>query len=238
MNLILLDSDEAEVELVRSDPRAIHIVDILRCSVGDNFDIGFPDGRVGKACVTQIGEHALTFSVEWTGVSADLHPVTLIVGMPRPQTARRLLREMTAMGVRRIIFCGTDRGEQGYGQSKLWTSGEFERHLHLGAEQAFNPRLPTLELLPNLSDAVLRLDDECDRIALDNYEAPSNLGSWDPKSTSATVAFGAERGWSPAERDLLRQRGFAFFHLGERVLRLETAAAAGIAIALSRMGLL
>ncbi|HEY1848006.1 MAG TPA: RsmE family RNA methyltransferase, partial [Opitutaceae bacterium] len=45
------------------------------------------------------------------------------------------------------------------------------------------------------------------------------------------LAFGPERGWSGAERDLLRARGFTLAHLGTRVLRTETAVVAALAIA-------
>lgn len=237
MNLILLDSEELDVLLPPTDPRARHIVDVLRRSEGDVFDVGLSDGRVGKGRVENVGEDGLRVSVEWTGRSAELHPVTLIIGMPRPQTARRLLREMTGMGARRLIFSGTDRGEPGYARSSLWSSGEFERHLRSGAEQAFNPRLPDLVIVKDLEAAIEMAGGDADRIALDNYEAPESLPKWSPSKESAVVAMGAERGWSGAERDLLRRTGFAFYHLGSRVLRLETAAVAAMSIALSRMDL-
>jgi len=53
---------------------------------------------------------------------------------------------------------------------------------------------------------------------------------------AVVLALGPERGWSPAERDLLRSEGFALAHLGPRVLRAETAAVAAVAIVKSRLG--
>jgi RsmE family RNA methyltransferase len=50
------------------------------------------------------------------------------------------------------------------------------------------------------------------------------------------LAFGPERGWSAAERDLLRAQHFAFAHLGTRVLRSETAVIAALAVVRSRLG--
>jgi len=238
MNLILLDSDELDVLLPRTDPRAAHILDVLRRTRGETFDVGLIDGRVGKARMEHVDEAGLRVSVEWTGRSAELHPITLIIGMPRPQTARRLLREMTAMGASNLYFCETDRGEPGYPQSKLWTSGESERHLRSGAEQAFNPRLPELRLFENLAAAIDSIGADPDRIALDNYEAANSLSNWSPSSESVVLCMGAERGWSADERALLRQAGFTLYHLGARVLRLETAAAAATAVALGRMGIL
>lgn len=238
MNLIILDSDAPDSTLPTSDPRARHILDVLHRSPGDNFDVGFTDGKMGKARLVDAGAAELRLSVAWTGKAPELYPLTAIVGMPRPQTGRRLLRELTSLGLRRLVFCGTDRSEPGYGESKLWTTREFERHIRSGAEQAFNPRLPELEIVADLGAAIELIERQCDRVAMDNYEAHASLSTWRPRRGSLTIAFGAERGWSAKERDLLRENGFSVFHVGERVLRLETAAVACVSIALSRMELI
>ncbi|MGA7305275.1 MAG: RsmE family RNA methyltransferase [Rhodothermales bacterium] len=236
MNLILLDSEDLDVVLPLTDPRAVHIMKVLRRSTGDSFDVGLIDGRTGKGRIDRVDGQSLRIFVRWTGEGADLYPITMILGMPRPQTARRLLREMTAMGVSRLLFCETDRSDPGYASSSLWTSGEFERHLKTGAEQAFNPRLPDLHRFNSLAEALDSINSDGDRLALDNYEAPLRLSSWKPSMDSAVLSLGAERGWSAAERTLLLDAGFSFYHLGARVLRIETAATAAVAIALSRMG--
>ena len=53
-----------------------------------------------------------------------------------------------------------------------------------------------------------------------------------------TLAVGSERGWTGAERDLLRENGYTLAALGERVLRTETASIAGTALCLAGMGLI
>ena len=54
----------------------------------------------------------------------------------------------------------------------------------------------------------------------------------------AVLAIGPERGWSDKERKLFTDKGYRPMLLGSRVLRTETACSAGIAVLLSRMGLL
>jgi RsmE family RNA methyltransferase len=44
------------------------------------------------------------------------------------------------------------------------------------------------------------------------------------------LAVGAERGWSGDEREQLRANGFTLKHLGQRVLRVETAVVAALGI--------
>jgi RsmE family RNA methyltransferase len=68
----------------------------------------------------------------------------------------------------------------------------------------------------------------CSRIALDNYEASHRMA---PAPMPLALAFGPERGWSPAERAILREIGFELAHLGPRVLRTETAVVAALSIA-------
>ena len=48
------------------------------------------------------------------------------------------------------------------------------------------------------------------------------------------IALGPERGWGPADREALSAAGFTLAHLGTRVLRVETAVVAALAI--SRAG--
>jgi RsmE family RNA methyltransferase len=76
-------------------------------------------------------------------------------------------------------------------------------------------------------------------VALDNYEAALPLGDWPLAPDQPIVlALGAERGWSAAERELLRVRCFGLTHLGSRVLRTETAVIAAVAIIRAKLGLM
>ncbi len=73
------------------------------------------------------------------------------------------------------------------------------------------------------------------RLALDNYESPEALGGVE-MAAPVTLAIGPERGWTETERVMLRDAGFRFVHLGERVLRVETACVASIALVRGRLG--
>jgi RsmE family RNA methyltransferase len=98
-----------------------------------------------------------------------------------------------------------------------------------GAAQAFDTRLPEVAHDAGLADSVAAVPRGWPRIALDNYEASRSLRPA-PEAPPAALAFGPERGWSAAERALLRASGFEFAHLGPRVLRTETAVVAAVAI--------
>ncbi len=238
MNLVLFEPDETARPLARGDPRARHLLQVLRRAEGDSFDAGLVNGARGKGTIRAIGAEALTLAFAWGAEPPPLAPVVLVLGLPRPQTARKLLQEAAALGVRELHFATTEKGEPGYARSVLWSSGEWRRHLVAGAEQAFDTRLPETTHGRSLAAVLAALGLGALRVALDNYEAPQALGALALPGPPAGVvlALGPERGWSAAERDLLRSAGFGFAHLGPRVLRAETAAVAAVAIVKSRLG--
>jgi RsmE family RNA methyltransferase len=157
--------------------------------------------------------------------------------MPRPQTARAILREVATLGATALHFIATEKGDPNYSQSTLWRSGEWRRHLVSGAEQAFCTRLPELTFTRSLSDTISSLSNAgMSRIALDNYESPEPLTRLTFSEPAVAIAIGSERGWSATERDALRQHGFNLAHLGPRVLRAETACVAAIVLVKAKMG--
>lgn len=235
MNLILFDT--APATLPRNDPRIVHVLDVLRRKPGEPFDVGLINGPRGRARITEVGDEAVALACEWGEPPPPLDPLTLIVGLPRPQTARDILRDATTLGVAALHFVATEKGEPSYAQSSLWTSGEWRRHVLTGAEQAFDTRVPEVTFGAPLGTVLAKLSPDNARLALDNYEASLPLSDW-PFSPGQPIvlAIGAERGWSEAERDLLRNRCFGLAHLGARVLRTESAVIATLAIVRAQVG--
>ncbi|HUR58656.1 MAG TPA: RsmE family RNA methyltransferase [Opitutaceae bacterium] len=239
MNLILFESHELAAPLARTDRRAVHVLDVLRRVPGDSFDVGLLNGPRGRATLRTVESATLTLSFTWASPPAARAELALVIGLPRPQTARDILRDATTLGATALHFVRTEKGEASYAQSTLWSSGEWRRQVIAGAEQAFDPRIPTVTHGQTLAEAIAALPRPASAVALDNYESPSPLGDFDlPRQKPVALAFGAERGWSAAERDLLRAQGFAFAHLGPRVLRAETAVIAALSIVRAKLGLM
>ena len=237
MNLILFDRAELAAPLAREDPRAVHVCEVLRRKVGETFDAGVINGPRGKGSVVASDEKKLTLAFTWTVAPAPLVPITLLVGLPRPQTARDILRDATTLGVQAIHFVLTEKCEPNYAQSSLWSSGEWRRYLIAGAAQAFVTCIPDISVRTPLVDLLPQLPLGSARVALDNYEAYVPLGrARIGNDNSAVIAIGAERGWSARERDYLRASNFELAHLGARVLRTETAVVVAVALIRDRLG--
>ena len=231
MNIILFDPAEVELPLARRDPRARHLLEVLRRQVGDTFDAGLINGPRGRGTLVAVGEEALTLAFVWSEPPPPLCPIQLLVGLPRPQTARDILREATTLGVAALHFVRTDKGEASYASSTLWKSGEWRECVINGAAQAFCTRLPEVTHGRSLADTIAQLPAGAARLALDNYEATAALSQSNLSGCrSGVLALGSERGWSAAERELLRTQGFSFVHLGRRVLRTETACIAAVTL--------
>jgi len=243
VNLILFDPDEIGHPLPCGDARARHLLRVLRRREGDTFDAGLVNGPRGKGTLTAIGPDALTLAFTWDATPPPLDPITLIIGLPRPQTARDILRDATSLGVAGMHFVATDKSEPSYARSTLWTSGEWRRHLIIGAEQAFDTRLPEVTHGRSLLEVIGGLSAQAIRVALDHHEAREMLLRCRLTDDTAktflpelALAFGLERGWLNAERAALRGAGFVLAHLGSRVLRTETAVVAAVTLVKARLG--
>lgn len=234
MNMVLFEASEIGKPIARNDARIKHVLEVLGCKTGDDFDAGEVNGPSGKAVISKIGSDSVELKIEWLRVEPPLPPIDLIVGLSRPQTNRKILQEATSLGVRSISFVRTERGEPSYATSKLWTTGEWRRYLIAGAAQAFSTRLPEVAFDLELSKAITLVSESTRKIALDNYEADVHLGAVEITEQPVALAIGSERGWTHAERDLLRSHHFEMTHLGIRPLRTETATIAGLAILLRR----
>lgn len=233
MNLLLFPTREPTYALPRADPRAGHIREVLRMAPGDEFFVGAANGPRGKATYALAGD-SLILSVTWEDEIPTLRDVGLVCGLPRPQAARRILQEATSLGCAFVSFFQSVRGEPSYARSTLWTSDEWRRHLHLGAEQAFTTRLPEVHHQAGLAEALEALPEASQPVALDVYEATGALNTLRINENRRPVlVIGPERGWDARERDLLRERTIPLLHLGERVLRVETACTAGLSVLLT-----
>jgi RsmE family RNA methyltransferase len=212
------------------------MLEVLHLEVGGTFLAGIIDGPMGRATLRSIDPGSVEIEFIAEQESPPLDPITLIVGLPRPQTAKKVLHEATAMGVQRIHFVRSDLGERSYAHSPLWKTDEYRRHLIDGAMQAVSTRLPEITVAQKLRD-VLENERAETKLALDNVEPAGPLSSAHV-DLPAALAIGSERGWSDAEREILRDAGYRLVDLGTRVLRVETATVAGLALLKARAGLI
>ena len=236
MNLVLLESADARV-FRAGTPQAEHLLRVLKVSAGSSFWCGVKNGARGIASVSEVSPAGdVAFSVAWEkpADSPRLPPVRLLVGLSRPQTMKKVFAAAAEIGCARIDVFRSEKGDPAYAESSLWRRGDgtLASILEKAAEQTCVPALPDFALHASLAAALEAVPaDLAARFALDVYEADAAFAPAGTPTGGVAVAVGSERGWSERERAALRENGFAFAHLGERVLRVETAVTVALAFA-------
>lgn len=234
MNIVLFEPGPWPRSLDQADFRAIHLREILKLVPGDRFAAGETGGLVGS--LEYLGPKSHTVELgnpEWTSAPAPLTRVRLLIGTPRPPTARRLIKDLTTLGAAELHFVATELGDKAYLQSTLW-QGEYVKNLWEGAAQARTTLFPRVERHQGLKNALKILESSNEQRAFfDEGGAPWDTHGVHEHSGTGVLwlALGPERGWSPAERTLLTDQGWQAAGLGPRVLRTETACTLALGLA-------
>ena len=251
MNLILFEAEELGKALPKRDERVVHLTKVLRKGIGDGFDAGVVGGKLGTGRIESVGrDGSLTFSLSLQDEAPQPLPLRVAVGFPRPIQLRRLLRDLSNLGVLAIDLVGTELGEKSYRDTRLLEDGGARAALAEGAAQARDTRLPLLATFPSLA-AWLRAapwgraprilvapDNVRPAAALVSLVFPGPVGAPSGAAAEVVLAIGSERGWSDAEREALEANGFIRASMGSRALRTETACVAAAILALEKIGAL
>lgn len=233
MNLILLSQDDFvdNAGIARLQGRRLkHVLEVHHASAGDELCVGVMNGRIGVGKVVRLTQAVLELEVRLEREPPVALPLTLVLALPRPKALRRVLRSVSAMGVKRIILLNCFRVEKSYWQSPILGEAALNDQLVLGLEQARDTMLPEVLLRPLFKPFV---EDELPEmiagtLALAAHPSAETSCPRDI-NRAATLAMGPEGGFLPYEVEKLAQAGFTIVHAGDRILSVETAAPALIA---------
>lgn len=231
MNLLLFTNENDASFIKKNTEQYNHILKILKMGPGDKIYLGLIDGKISHSTIRDVSNEGIYLDNCWIIESSKLLPIELVVGIPRPQTAKKILFECTAIGVSVFHFISTDKGEKSYAKSKLWEMKEFQTSINLGLEQSFSTHQPKCYIYESVN-AFLNSQNSSEshkKIVLDNYASGKPLGeiaSLLDERSNVIVAIGSERGWSVNEIKIFVDYGYSIAHLGKRVLRCETVCVA------------
>lgn len=234
MNIILFDEGVRHFDC--ADERFRHIRSVLHLDQGDEFSAGELNKSKGKAVIKKLSDEGLDFDYMMTSPAKKLAPLTVILASVRPICMKRILRELVSMGVGQMIVTGSELGEKSYLKSALYTTDEYLEIMKSGAMQSGSCEMSEIRFIPDLADAFDALDGNAVRTVFDLCEDACTLSDAVQVAKPLVIAIGGERGWTDRERELFRSAGFRTVSLGSRILRSETAAVAGSALALSALG--
>jgi len=265
VNIILFEPSEIGKHLPRRDERTVHLLKILHKKAGDVFEAGILGGHRGQGHIDSVRlDGSIVYSLDLREEPAPRFPVRIAVGFPRPIQIRRLLRDLSNLGLEAVDLIGTELGEKSYRDTKLLSDGGATVALIEGAAQARDTTIPVLSAYASLEDWLTespwtrpmeeplpgegggRMSFFAGRgflrkpylVALDNVRPEGSLALLSARGQNMVLAVGSERGWSDRERVELESAGFLRLSMGERALRTETACVAAAVLALEKIGVL
>ncbi|MFW5741069.1 MAG: 16S rRNA (uracil(1498)-N(3))-methyltransferase, partial [Myxococcota bacterium] len=110
MNLILLaPSDQFGDRFVLHDARGVHIREVLRAREGQELRVGMLNGPLGTGRVQRVDPRGVELVCRFEPAAPPRPRVDLILAVPRPKSLRKLLPEVAAFGVDRIVLLRTWR---------------------------------------------------------------------------------------------------------------------------------
>ena len=250
MNRILFEKNEiADGRAVFSDGRAEHVLNVLHGTVGQLLKTGEVDGLAGMSTIVEIrnlherepgsaqrgnGLLAGEIVVECSHSEKTAEPwIDLVLAPPRPRVLKRLLPQLAAMGVGKIVLVGAEKVEKAFWGAQLVKEEVYRPLLVDGLMQCGTTSLPEIRIEKSFRRyADTRMEDEFADYAKIVAHPPKDgepSADWSRLAARPVVAIGPEGGWTDGEVDLLESKGFSRYSLGSRILRTDTATIAVIA---------
>jgi 16S rRNA (uracil1498-N3)-methyltransferase len=213
-----------------------HLFRARRLAVGDGLRVVDGAGAARWAEVAAVDRRAARLRLGEPAPSGEAaYRLELLVATPKKERASWMVEKATELGVAAVRFLGSERSPRSLG------GGSLERLRRVAAaavEQCGRSRVPAVTGVHAWREVSGLLEGLPERWFLhleskNAAEETTHLRPEDPAGAGA-VLIGPEGGWSDAEAGELRDLGCRPVHLGERVLRVETAAVAAAAMVLLR----
>lgn len=233
MNVILFDKTcvqscqltEQNQVIIQEAAVINHIKSVLKADIGDVLKVGQIGGYLGVAQIAQMTADQLVLS----HVRLDTLPppklnLTVILALPRPKVLRRLVMDMTAMGVNRIILINSCRTDKSYWSSPLLN--KIDEYIIEGLQQGIDTMPPEIVMAkrfkPFVQDELPAIIGDAKALVAHPY-AETSFGMAVQTGLPSVLIVGAEGGFIPYEIELLQSVGVQAVSLGSRILRTESA---------------
>ncbi|WP_372845444.1 16S rRNA (uracil(1498)-N(3))-methyltransferase [Psychrobacter sp.] len=236
MNCILLPAVNFHNEsaYINAAAQIEHVNQVLGAKVGDTLKVGQLEGHLGSAVITDMTpERILLGNVDLTTAPPPKLDLTVVLALPRPKVLRRLIMDMTALGVRDIILINSYRTQKSYWQSPMLN--RLDEFVLEGLQQGIDTAAPRISLQkrfkPFVEDELAALMTNRAIIAhpygalsFSQYMQQQLKNAESPQKVLPSMVFvGAEGGWIDYEVEMLARQGCQAVHIGARILRTEAA---------------
>jgi len=229
-----IEFDGREIEITGNTFH--HLFRVKRLRVGEEVRVVDGEGRARRGVVARVdrARGVVALGSAEPSLEPAIH-LELWVAPPKPDRAAWLVEKATELGARAVRFVATARAardERAFGASQLL---RLHRVATAAVEQCGRSVVPEVSGLHRLEEVFSRVSRQgALLVVLDAAGGPlpevmTRLGAGE----SIALLIGPEGGWSDEERAAFAGSGIELWRLGERVLRVETAAMAATALALA-----
>ncbi|AGF79826.1 RNA methyltransferase, RsmE family [Desulfocapsa sulfexigens DSM 10523] len=236
MNIILFEKEELTPDnhVIFNDHRAKHIVKILQSEVGDSVRVGEVNGAMGTGNVLTIHRKypfIVELAVTLSDSPASQPAIDLLLALPRPIMLKRILTQVTALGVGTIYLINANRVEKSFWDAGILKEEEYRPHLIHGLEQAVDTRLPDVRMCrhfrPFVEDYLPKICGNYSSLVLAHPNSDKSLSHCLVEDYGKVLyAVGPEGGWVDFEVEKFLNRGLQSFSIGRRILKVDTAVVA------------
>jgi 16S rRNA (uracil1498-N3)-methyltransferase len=209
---------------------AHHVGRVLRAEPGQLYELS--DGTsvwLGK--IEFAGKDQIEFSlVEPIPIVKSSLDKTLLLAVVKFDTFEWALEKATELGVNRIVPVAAARSEKGLLAAAGKRADRWKKILFESSQQSRRVRLPVIEAVATLKDALAASRSHLKLMLSEQPEArPLRKILRDRTADTVALAIGPEGGWTIPEFSAAEQAGFEEASLGSLILRTETAATACLA---------
>lgn len=203
-----------------------HLTQVLKVKEGQNLKVGCRDVGVSSAKVTRIFKDQVSLKLNqlWSPQLLSPRP-KLILGLPRPKSFRRMLRQSVVLGFKEIHFSHSFRVEKSYWQTPYLKSEKVEEEIILGLEQAEDVHWPKIYFHKRFKiffEDQVSLWINKNSVAICAHPEGESFDTTETKSVN-TLALGPEGGWIQYELDLMNEIGLQRTSFSKRTLTSEAA---------------
>ena len=210
---------------------AAHLIRVLRARVGQEFDIA-TGTTVRRGTVVSLDAQRVEFELGEEVTAAAATNISLLLSVFKFDRMEWAIEKCTELGVARIVPVLARRTETHLASAAAKRVERWRKIALQAAEQSRRTNPPEIDGPIKLKQALTMTADA--RIVLAETEQEKLLR--DVISTSSRellLAIGPEGGWADDELRQFQAAGWIAASLGPTILRAETAAIAGVAIATS-----
>lgn len=212
-----------------------HAKNVLRLSVGDEAILLDNSGKEFTAIVTEVKKKSLLFNIvrESAGEREADEEIALAFGyLKNADKNEFIVQKAVELGVKKIVVFSSEFSSAYMNENKLERLNKISKE---SAKQCLRSVAPKVEYAQTLAIALDSLAEYKNKLFACEFTKTSEKDIRTIAGSTAIVV-GSEGGFSQAEADNAKEKGFALVSLGKRILRAETAAVALTSIVAFSLG--